>query len=93
MAGLFLTEIGVGAAVACAAVNYWVMTPRVKAAQSLLVDRFGAFARADKADPLYLRFDSLHQISTTLFLAGFVAAMVGLVCMTQFRRRGAAGVA
>ena len=89
MAGrLFLAEIGLGLAVACAAVNYWVFTPRIKLLQGQLVERFGAFHLADKADPLYRRFDGLHQTSTTVFLVGFAAALIGLVCMTQFRPRG-----
>jgi hypothetical protein len=88
MAGrLYLAEIGVGLAVACAGVNYWVFAPRLKAIQGQLAERFGAFHLADRADPLYRQFDGLHQTSTTLFMVGFAAALVGLICMTQFRSR------
>ena len=42
MAGrLYLTEIGVGLAVVCSGVNYWVFTPRLKAIQGQLAERFG----------------------------------------------------
>jgi hypothetical protein len=84
---LYLTEIGVGLAVACAGVNYWVFTPRLKAIQGQLSERFGAFHLADRADPLYRQFDGLHQASTTVFMVGFAAALIGLICMTQFRSR------
>ncbi len=84
---LYLPEAGVGVAVACAAVNYWVFAPRIKALQASLAERYGAFHLADKADPLLRQFGGLHRTSTTLFLVGFLAALVGLVCMTQFRSR------
>jgi hypothetical protein len=84
---LFLSEIGVGVAVLCAAVNYWVVTPRVMAVKGQLAEQYGAFHLADKADPLYQQFNGLHQTSTTLFLVGFAAALLCLVCMTQFRSR------
>ncbi len=82
---LFVSEIGVGVAVICAAVNYWVFAPRLKAVQGQLADRYGAFHQADRTDPLFQQFSGLHQTSTTLFMVGFVAALVCLVCMTQFR--------
>jgi hypothetical protein len=84
---LYLSEVGVGVAVLCAAVNYWVFTPRVKAVKEQLAERYGAFHLADKADPLFRQFSGLHQTSTTLFVVGFVAALLCLVCMTQFRPR------
>jgi hypothetical protein len=87
---LFLCEMGVGAAAVCAAVNYWILTPRLKSVQTQLAERFGAFHQADKADPLFQQFNSLHQTSTTLFMIGFAAALIGLICMTQFRSRSAA---
>ncbi len=87
---LYLCEIGVGLAVLCAAVNYWVFTPRLKAVQGQLAERYGAFHQADKADPLFQQFTGLHQTSTMLFLAGFAAALLGLVCLTQFRARSSA---
>ena len=83
----YLGELGLAVAVACAAVNYWGFTPRIQRAQSLLAQRYGAFHLADKADPLFRQFDGLHQTSTALFFAGFTAALVGLVCLTQFRTR------
>ena len=55
---------------ACAGVNYWVFTPRLKAIQGQLAERFGAFHLADRADPLYRQFDGLHQTSTALFMVG-----------------------
>jgi hypothetical protein len=87
---LYLSEIGVVVAVACAAVNYWVLGPRIKGVQGDLVRRYGAFHLADKADPLLRQFGSLHQVSTTLFMLGFVAALVGFIGMTQFRTRAPA---
>jgi hypothetical protein len=83
----FISEIGVGVAVLCAVLNYGVFGPRLKAIQGELAARYGAFHQADKADPLYQQFSGLHQASTALFMAGFVAALVCLVCMTQFRSR------
>ena len=84
---LYLCEAGVAVAAACAAVNYWVFAPRIESVQLDLVRRYGAFHLAEKADPLLLRFGSLHRTSTTVFMVGFAAALVGLVCMTQFRPR------
>jgi putative effector of murein hydrolase len=84
---LFISEIGVGVAVLCAAVNYWVFAPQLQAIQMQLAERYGAFHQADQADPLFQQFSGLHQTSTSLFMAGFVAALVCLVCMTQFRSR------
>ena len=84
---LFLSEAGVGVAAVCAALNYWWFAPRMRDIQGLLADRYGAFHQADKADPLFVRFNGLHQTSTTLFMIGLAAAIVCLVCMTQFRSR------
>jgi len=84
---LFLSEIGVGIAAVCAAVNYWWLAPQLKGLQGQLADRYGAFHKADKADPLFVQFNGLHQTSTTLFMIGLAAALVCLVCMTQFRAR------
>lgn len=85
----FLSEIGVGVAVACAALNYWVLTPRLGALQGELARRYGAFHLAEKTDPVLRQFSGLHQTSTTVFMVGFVAALVCLVGMTQFRSRPA----
>lgn len=87
---LYLSESGVVLAVLCAAVNYWVFTPRLKGVQAQLAERYGAFHQADKADPLFQQFTGLHQTSTARFMVGFVAALICLVCMTQFRPRFAA---
>jgi hypothetical protein len=84
---LYFAEVGVAVAALCAAVNYWVLTPRVRSVQGQLAERYGAFHLADKADPLYLQFNGLHQTSTTLFMVGFVAALLCLVCLTNFRSR------
>jgi hypothetical protein len=84
---LYLSEVGVGVAVLCAAVNYWALAPRLKALQGQLAERYGAFHQADKADPLFQQFNGLHQASTTLFMFGLAAALICLVCMTQFRSR------
>jgi hypothetical protein len=84
---LFLSEIGVGIAAICAATNYWWFAPRIKGLQGQLAERYGAFHHADKADPLFVQFNGLHQTSTTLFMVGLMAALVCLVCMTQFRSR------
>ena len=88
----FLSEIGVGVAVVCAAVNYWVLTPRMKSIQVLLAERYGAFHRADRTDPVFQQFSGLHRTSTALFMAGSVVALLCLVCMTQFRGRPAARI-
>jgi hypothetical protein len=83
----FLSETGVVLAILCAAVNYWVLTPRLKSVQGQLIERYGAFHLADKGDPLFQQFANLHQTSTALFMVGFAAALVCLVCLTQFRSR------
>ncbi len=82
---LFLAEIGVGIAAVCAAFNYWWFAPQLKGLQGELADRYGAFHKADKTDPLFVQFNGLHQTSTTLFMIGLAAALVCLVCMTHFR--------
>jgi hypothetical protein len=82
---MYLSEAGVTIAMICAAINYFIFTPRLKILQGQLSARYGAFHLADKADALFQRFDSLHQTSTTLFMVGFAAALVCLVCLTQFR--------
>jgi hypothetical protein len=87
---LYLAETGVSVAAVCAAVNYWFFAPRLKAVQGQLSERYGAFHQADKADPLFQQFSGLHQTSTALFMVGFVAALVCLVCMSQFRSRSSA---
>jgi hypothetical protein len=83
----FVSEGLVGVAAICAAVNYWSFAPRIKTIQVQLAERYGAFHQADKADPLFIQFNGLHQTSTTVFLVGLGAALVCLVCMTQFRSR------
>ncbi len=84
---LFLSEIGVGVAILCAAANYWLLTPRLQAVREQLAERYGAFHLADRTDPLFQQFNGLHQTSTALFVVGFAAALLCLVCMTQFRSR------
>jgi hypothetical protein len=83
-ARFFLAEVGVGVAATCAAVNYWLITPWLNALQAQLGERYGAFHQADKTDPLFVQFDTLHQSSTTLFIVGFAATLICLVSMTQF---------
>ncbi len=83
----FLSEIAIALAVIGAAVNYWVMTPRINHVQNELTSAYGAFHQADKSDPLYAQFTSLHGTSTMIFMAVFVAALVCLVCLTQFREK------
>jgi hypothetical protein len=84
---LYLSEIGVGVAAVCAAVNYWWLSPQIKGLQGELAERYGAFHLADKADPLFVRFNGLHQTSTTVFMVGLAAAFICLICMTHFRPR------
>jgi hypothetical protein len=84
---LFLAEIGVSVAALCAAVNYWWLAPQLKGLQGQLAARYGAFHLADKSDPLFVQFNGIHQTSTTLFMLGLTAALVCLICMTQFRSR------
>jgi hypothetical protein len=86
---LYLSEVGVVVAALCAAVNYWIFTPRLRGVQGQLAERYGAFHQADVADPLFQQFTGLHQTSTTLFMVGFSAALICLICMTQFRPRSA----
>jgi hypothetical protein len=88
---VFLSELVVVVAVACSAVNYWIFSPRIKALQASLAQQYGAFHLAAKTDPLFVRFNSLHQTSTALFLLGFASVLVCLVCLTQFRSRTEAG--
>jgi hypothetical protein len=83
----YLSELGVGVAAICAAVNYWGLSPGIRDLRAQLAERYGAFHQADRSDPLFLQFDMLHQTSTTLFMIGFAAALVCLICMTQFRSR------
>lgn len=90
---IFLSEVGMGVAIAAAAVNYWVLTPRLKVLQGLLAERYGALAKAAASDPLSVQFRGIHQTSTSVFLVGFLAALLTLVCMTQFRPRAAAAKA
>jgi hypothetical protein len=89
---LFLSEVGGAVAALCAAVNYWWFAPRIRDVQGQLAERYGAFHLADQTDPLLARFNGLHQTSTTLFLVGLAAALLCLVCLTQFRARPAAPV-
>jgi hypothetical protein len=84
---LYLSEIGLGVAIVCAAANYWLVLPAVKSVRGEIAERYGAFHLADRSDPLFERFGSLHQASTALFIATFTAALVCLVCLTQFRTR------
>jgi hypothetical protein len=84
---LFLSEFAVGVAASCAAVNYWWCAPQIKIVRGRLAERYGAFHLADKADPLFAQFNGLHQTSTALFMVGLAAALICLVCMTQFRSR------
>ncbi len=86
---LYLSEIGLGMAIICAAANYWLVTPAVKSVRGQLADLYGALHLADRTDPLFGQFNRLHQTSTALFIIGFAAALVCLVCMTQFRSRPA----
>jgi hypothetical protein len=83
----FVSEVVVGIAAGCAALNYWWLSPRIKVVQGQLTERYGAFHLAEKSDPLLVQFNGLHQTSTTLFTIGLVAALVCLVCLTQFRSR------
>lgn len=90
---MFLSEIALGVAFVCAGVNYWVLTPRLNAARDLLARTYNAFHLADRADPLYQQFTRLHQTSTTVFMVGFGAALLTLVCLSQLRARSGARTA
>jgi hypothetical protein len=91
---MFLSEVGIAVAATCAAVNYWVLTPRLNGLQGQLAERYGAFHKADKSDPLFVQFNGLHQTSTTVFTIGLAAAFICLICMSQFRaRKTGAGMA
>jgi hypothetical protein len=84
---LYLSEIALGVAFVCAAVDYFVFTPRLHDLRGQLAEKYGGFHLADRADPLFAQFDGLHQTATTLFMIGFAAALLCLLCMTQFRSR------
>jgi hypothetical protein len=86
---LYLSEIGLGLAFVCAGVNYWICAPRLNAVRDRLTTEYGSFHLADKADPMFQQFTMLHQTSTAIFMVGFVAALVTLVCMSQLRTRPA----
>jgi hypothetical protein len=80
----FVSEIVVAVAIMCAAVNYWGLTPRLNRLQNELADRYGGFHLADPADSQLTQFSWLHEVSAGVFMTTFVAALVGLICMTQF---------
>ena len=81
----YLCELGLGAAILCAAVNYWLLAPQAKVVKNQLAERYGAFLHADRADDLFRQSSTLHQASTVVFVIGFMAVLVSLVCMTRFR--------
>ncbi len=87
---LYLCEASILAAMICAATNYWGYAPRLLDLKHSLAERYGAFHLAEKTDPLFTQFDGLHQASTAIFMVGFVAALLCLICMTQFRSRAVA---
>lgn len=84
---VLLSEISVAVAMVCAALNYWQYAPQLKVLQTRLSERYGALHQADRADPLFVQFDSVHHTSTTLFMVGLAAALVCLVSITHFRAR------
>jgi hypothetical protein len=84
---LFLSETALGLAFVCAAVNYWVYTPRLNAVRDRLAEAYGGFHLAGEGDPLLQQFTTLHQTSTAIFTVGFVAALLTLICLSQFRTR------
>jgi hypothetical protein len=75
---------------ACGAINHWAISPGVMTVRTALVERYGAFHQADKADPLYGQFSRLHWASTALFVAALAAALVVLICLAHGRRDAAA---
>jgi hypothetical protein len=84
---IYLAELMVALAGACAAINYWWFAPQVKAVKAQLAEKYGAYHLSDKADPLYLQFGGLHQTSTIFFVLGMVAVMMCLICQTQIKSR------
>jgi hypothetical protein len=84
---VYLSELALGAAFLCACANYWLFTPRLKTIQRQLDQVYGGFYLADRADPLFLQFNRVHEASTTIFTVGFVAALLVLCCLSQFRAR------
>jgi hypothetical protein len=86
---LFLPEIALGIAFVSACANYWALTPRLNAARDQLAATYGGFHLADRADPLFQQFTTLHQTSTAVFTVGFVAALFTLICLSQLRARPA----
>lgn len=87
---VFVSEIALGIAFLSAGLNYWVFTPRLNTIRAKLGEAHGGFHLAGEADPLYQQFTGLHQASTAVFVIGFMAAFVTLVCLSQLRARPAA---
>ena len=87
LGGIFASEVALGVAFLCAAANYLYLTPRVTSVKGQITAQYGAFHLADKADPLYGTFEILHHTSTGLFTLAFVAGLVCLICLAQFRTR------
>ena len=81
----FVCEIALVLAGGCASINYWGLTPRLTAVQEALAARYGGFHLADKTDPLYATFTTLHQSATALFMLAFVCSLICLVCFSHFR--------
>jgi hypothetical protein len=84
---LFLSEIVVAIAVICSALNYWWLFPRIKSIKDQLAAHYGTFHQADKSDPMFTAFNTMHQTSTALFVIGLATAFIALICMTQFSSR------
>ena len=80
----FVCEIALLMAGACASTNYWGLTPKLRAVQETLAERYGGFHLADRADPLFASFTTLHYSATILFMVGFVCSVICLICLTHF---------
>jgi len=84
----YVSEIGVLVAMVTAAVNVWMIAPRIKAVKELLAEKYGAYHLSDKSDALYAQFGQWHQTSTLLFMAGFIGSVTCVFCLTQFAPLG-----
>lgn len=81
----YVPETLLGLAALCTALNYFRYSPALNSVQEKLRDAYGGFHLADRSDPLYAEFTSLHQTSTAIFLCGMVVAFVVLICQTNYR--------
>jgi len=82
---VYLPEAALLVTLLCAAVNLCWLNPAVRAIKAQLAELYGAFHQADRSHPLYTQFNAWHQTSTALFVVGFLAVLVCLICLSHIR--------